>query len=102
MSLGIRNFVPMQKLGEGSFASVYKVKRNADSQIYALKKVTLPNLDQDKPAGSQSQRKCTQLSQTLGFPPVSLHYTLPLGFFRRIYLVSLHSDGVCRSGRPKS
>jgi len=31
-------------LGDGAYSEVYKVKRNSDSQIYALKKVTnLPN-----------------------------------------------------------
>jgi serine/threonine protein kinase len=35
----IRSFTPMEKLGEGSFATVYKVKRVSDQQIYALKKV---------------------------------------------------------------
>lgn len=35
----IRCFVPLEKIGEGSFATVYKVKRISDNSIYALKKV---------------------------------------------------------------
>jgi NIMA (never in mitosis gene a)-related kinase len=35
----IRSFLPIEKLGEGSFASVYKVQRISDRKIYALKKV---------------------------------------------------------------
>ena len=37
----LRDFLPLYKLGTGSFSSVYKVKRITDSQIYALKKVLL-------------------------------------------------------------
>lgn len=44
METSIRSFVPLDKLGEGSFASVYKVQRVCDHQIYALKKVPLPIL----------------------------------------------------------
>lgn len=39
METNIRSFLPLDKLGEGSFASVYKVQRVCDQQIYALKKV---------------------------------------------------------------
>ena len=35
----IRDFTPIEKIGEGSFSSVYKVKRIADGKVYALKKV---------------------------------------------------------------
>jgi NIMA (never in mitosis gene a)-related kinase len=35
----IHSFVPIQKLGEGTFSSVYKVRRISDNKIYALKKV---------------------------------------------------------------
>ena len=35
----INDFVPLDKIGEGSFSSVYKVRRINDHQIYALKKV---------------------------------------------------------------
>ena len=42
----LTHFHPLSKIGEGSFSSVYKVKRNADSKIYALKKVKLLNLSE--------------------------------------------------------
>jgi NIMA (never in mitosis gene a)-related kinase len=35
------NFEIMERIGKGSFAKVYKVRRKADDQIYALKKVNL-------------------------------------------------------------
>ena len=41
-STSITNFIPLDKIGEGSFSSVYKVRRISDDQIYALKKVSLP------------------------------------------------------------
>jgi serine/threonine protein kinase len=38
-STALTDFEPMDKIGEGSFSSVYKVRRIVDSKIYALKKV---------------------------------------------------------------
>ena len=38
---GLKDFVIMQKLGDGAYSSVYKVKRIEDGQIYALKKVKI-------------------------------------------------------------
>ena len=40
----MENFEILDKLGEGSFSVVYKVKRKIDNQIYALKRVKLKNL----------------------------------------------------------
>ena len=40
----MENFEILDKLGEGSFSIVYKVKRKIDNQIYALKRVKLKNL----------------------------------------------------------
>lgn len=42
----IRDFVPLEKLGEGTFSTVYKVRRLSDQKVYALKKVRLNNLSQ--------------------------------------------------------
>jgi NIMA (never in mitosis gene a)-related kinase len=39
MSLG--DFVMLNKIGEGAYSSVHKVKRISDGLIYALKKVLL-------------------------------------------------------------
>jgi NIMA (never in mitosis gene a)-related kinase len=40
----IRDFVPLTKLGEGTYSTVYKVRRLPDDQIYALKKVKMTQL----------------------------------------------------------
>jgi NIMA (never in mitosis gene a)-related kinase len=40
------NFEILEKLGDGAYSIVYKVKRKADSKIYALKKVKLQNLNE--------------------------------------------------------
>jgi hypothetical protein len=37
--MSLKDFVPIEKLGEGAFATVYKVRRMSDQQIYAMKKV---------------------------------------------------------------
>jgi serine/threonine protein kinase len=36
----LKNFAVLEKLGEGSFATVYKVQRIDDKNLYAMKKVT--------------------------------------------------------------
>ena len=47
--MSLRNFIFLDEVGNGSFASVYKVKRIEDDQIYALKKVKLMSLsDKEK------------------------------------------------------
>ena len=40
----IRDFIPLSKLGEGTYSTVYKVRRSTDQQIYALKKVKMNQL----------------------------------------------------------
>lgn len=40
----IRDFVPLLKLGEGTYSTVYKVRRLSDDQVYALKKVKMNKL----------------------------------------------------------
>jgi len=37
----LRDFVIIQKLGDGAYSSVYKVKRIEDGHVYALKKVKI-------------------------------------------------------------
>ena len=42
----MNGFELISKLGEGAYSVVYKVRRKADSKIYALKKVKLKNLSE--------------------------------------------------------
>jgi len=51
----MENFEILDKLGEGSFSIVYKVKRKIDNQIYALKKVKLKNLKEKNVSNSLNE-----------------------------------------------
>ena len=42
-------------VGDGSYSSVYKVKRLADDQIYALKKVKIHNLSDREKANALNE-----------------------------------------------
>jgi NIMA (never in mitosis gene a)-related kinase 1/4/5 len=42
--MSLNDFEIISKLGEGSYSSVFKVKRLSDNSLYALKKVHLPSL----------------------------------------------------------
>ena len=42
--MSLKDFVVMDRLGTGSFASVYKARRLVDQQIYALKKINMKAL----------------------------------------------------------
>ena len=51
----MENFDIIEKLGEGSYSTVYKVKRKLDNQIYALKKVKLLNLNEREKKNSLNE-----------------------------------------------
>jgi len=51
----MENFEILEKLGEGSYSTVYKVKRKIDNQIYALKKVKLLNLKEREKKNSLNE-----------------------------------------------
>jgi len=48
----LESFEFLQKLGAGSFGSVYKVRRPMDGQVYALKKVDLKALKPKEKLGA--------------------------------------------------
>jgi serine/threonine protein kinase len=41
----IRDFIPLSKIGEGTYSTVYKVQRRSDGKVYALKKVKMNQLN---------------------------------------------------------
>jgi len=41
----LKDFEILKRLGEGTYANVFKVKRREDNEIYALKKVKLRDLN---------------------------------------------------------
>lgn len=44
--MSLKDFVIMEKLGAGSFATVYKARRLIDQNLYALKKIDMRALGQ--------------------------------------------------------
>lgn len=40
----MKDFMIVSKIGEGAYSDVYKVKRNSDNKVYALKKVKMGDL----------------------------------------------------------
>jgi NIMA (never in mitosis gene a)-related kinase 1/4/5 len=49
MSSKLSDFQIIKKLGDGAYSSVYKVRRQEDNDVYALKKVKMLNLsDKEK------------------------------------------------------
>ena len=51
----MNGFEILEKLGDGAYSVVYKVRRKEDSQIYALKKVSLANLSQKEKENSLNE-----------------------------------------------
>ena len=51
----MNDFQIISKLGEGAYSTVFKVKRNIDNKIYALKKVKLLNLSEKEKENSLNE-----------------------------------------------
>ena len=51
----MENFEIINKLGDGSYSTVYRVKRKIDNEIYALKKVKLMNLSEKEKLNSLNE-----------------------------------------------
>ena len=51
----MENFEIISKIGDGSYSTVYKVKRKIDEEIYALKKVKLMNLSEKEKLNSLNE-----------------------------------------------
>ena len=50
-----RNFQQLEKIGEGAYSEVFKVKRNSDQKIYALKEVRLGKLKEKEKENSLNE-----------------------------------------------
>jgi NIMA (never in mitosis gene a)-related kinase len=46
MTSKLSDFQIIKKLGDGAYSSVYKVRRQEDNDVYALKKVKMLNLSE--------------------------------------------------------
>jgi NIMA (never in mitosis gene a)-related kinase len=44
--MSVKNFEILSELGAGTYASVFKVRRHEDQQVYALKRVKLHSLSE--------------------------------------------------------
>ena len=44
--MSLKDFQIINKIGEGAYSTVYKVKRLIDNQDYAMKKVKMNNLSE--------------------------------------------------------
>ena len=53
----MNDFQIISKLGEGAYSTVFKVKRNIDNKIYALKKVKLLNLSEKEKENSLNEAR---------------------------------------------
>ena len=53
--MSIRNFQQLEKIGEGAYSEVFKVKRNSDQKIYALKEVRLGKLKEKEKENSLNE-----------------------------------------------
>ncbi len=51
----MNDFQILSKLGEGTYSTVYKVKRLIDNNIYALKKVKLLNLSEKEKSNALNE-----------------------------------------------
>ena len=51
----MNDFQIISKLGEGAYSTVFKVKRNIDNKVYALKKVKLLNLSEKEKENSLNE-----------------------------------------------
>lgn len=60
VSSSLKSFNVLEKLGEGSFASVYKVQRIDDKKLYAMKKVShIHNIGENFGDEIKRKRQCS-------------------------------------------
>lgn len=57
MKTTAKDFIFLSKIGDGAYSEVFKVKRQSDGQIYALKKVSNRHLNLKVKMGKLSQKE---------------------------------------------
>ena len=78
----------IEKLGNGAYSVVYKVKRKEDGNIYALKKVKLKDLTEKEKQNSLNEVRILASVK-------SLCYFIQRSFYRRRIRITMHSNGIC-------
>jgi NIMA (never in mitosis gene a)-related kinase len=53
--MSLRDFEVLDKLGEGAYSQVFRVRRRSDGQLYALKKVKLHGLKDKEKANALNE-----------------------------------------------
>ena len=55
MSKNMKNFLVLEKIGNGAFSQVYKVKRISDGELYAMKRIKMKDLNQKERKNSLTE-----------------------------------------------
>ena len=85
----IRDFIPLSKLGEGTYSTVYKVRRSRSTNLRTQK-------SQNESTFHKRKRKCTQLDQNFSIHRLPLHHLIQRCFLRWNHQRPVHRHGVCR------
>lgn len=75
--MSLKDFQILSKIGQGSFAKVFKAQRIVDNKIYALKQVhykIIMYIDKNKSTGCEIKTKCVELNQITCFVRLQEYY----------------------------
>lgn len=53
--MSLQDFEILEKLGAGSFGSVFKVRRRSDRMLYAMKRINISNLSKNEIADALTE-----------------------------------------------
>ena len=89
--MSLRDFEILSKLGSGSYSSVYKVRRRADSHLYALKQVSLGTLAAREKANAVNE---VRILASMSSPHVVAYYEAFLDYNSgSLCIVMEYADG---------